>query len=161
MAKGEWKVQNDDDSSGDDNASNDESGSDSDEEFESPSYDDLVKLLNQYTKIIRKTRAKNEKLELEKDSLLAKYDIDEKASVELREENKIVSSKLKELKSSKKDLREKHDKLEGIHNEITTSYNLLKKSTPISRLIMTILFFLMSYYSMSHMMLLTMLLRLI
>ena len=48
MAKGERKVQNDDDSSGDDN------GSDSDEEFESPSYDDLVKLLNQYTIIIRK-----------------------------------------------------------------------------------------------------------
>ena len=54
MAKGDRKVQNDDD------ASNDESGSDSDEEFESPSYDDLIKLLNQYTKIIRKTRAKNE-----------------------------------------------------------------------------------------------------
>ena len=64
MAKGEWKVQNDDDSSGDDNASDDENGSDSDEEFESSTYDDLVKLLNQYTKIIRKTRAKNEKLEL-------------------------------------------------------------------------------------------------
>ena len=59
MAKGEIKVQNDDDSSGDDHASNDDSDSD-DEEFESPSYDDLVKLLNQYTKIIRKTRAKNE-----------------------------------------------------------------------------------------------------
>ena len=39
-----------------------------------------------------------------------------KANDELREENKIVSSKLKELKTSKKDLREKHDKLEGIHN---------------------------------------------
>ena len=50
-----------------------------------------------------------------------------KASVELREENKIVSSKLKGLKSSKKELREKHDKLEGIHNELTTSYNLLKE----------------------------------
>ena len=48
------------------------------EEFESPSYDDLVKLLNQYTKIIRKTRAKNEKLEFE-DSLLAKYDIAKKS----------------------------------------------------------------------------------
>ena len=88
MAKGERKVQNDDDSSGDDHASNDDS--DSDDEFESPSYDDLIKLLNQYTKIIRKTRAKNEKLELEKDSLLAKYDIAKKTSVELREENKIV-----------------------------------------------------------------------
>jgi hypothetical protein len=66
MAKGEWKVQRDDDSS-DENASDDENGSDSDEEFESPSYDDLFKLLNQYTKIIIKTRAKNEKLELEND----------------------------------------------------------------------------------------------
>ena len=53
MAKGERKVQNDDDSSGDDHASNDDS--DSDDEFESPFYDDLVKLLNLYTKIIRKT----------------------------------------------------------------------------------------------------------
>ena len=90
MTKGEQKVQNDDDSSGDDNTSNDESASDNDEEFKSPSYDDLVKLLNQYTKIIRKTRAKNEKLELENNSLLAKYDIAEKASVDLREENKTV-----------------------------------------------------------------------
>jgi len=77
-------------------------------------------LLNQYTKIIRKTRAKNEKLELENDSLLAKYDIAKKASDELREENKIVSSKLKELKTSKRELREKH-------NELTASYNLLKE----------------------------------
>ena len=84
-------------------------------------------MLNQYTKIIRKTRSKNEKLELENDSLLAKYDIAEKASVELREENKTMSSKLKELKSSKKEFKEKHDKLEGIHNELTTSYNLLKE----------------------------------
>ena len=113
MAKGEQKVQNDDDSSGDDNASNDESGSDSDEEFESPSYDDLVKLLNQYTKIIRKTRAKNKKLELEKDSLLAKYDTAEKASVELREKNKIVSSKLKDLKSFKRSLKKNMINLRG------------------------------------------------
>jgi hypothetical protein len=55
--------------------SDDENGSDSDEEFELPSFDDLIKLLNQYTKIIRKTRAKNEKLKLENDSHLAKYDI--------------------------------------------------------------------------------------
>ena len=38
-----------------------------------------------------------------------------------------MSSKLKELKTSKRKLREKHDKLEGIHNELTTSYNLLKE----------------------------------
>ena len=71
MAKGEWKVQNDDDSNGDDNDSDDENGSDSDEEFESPSYDDLVVLLNDYTKIIKKTRAKNEKIKLENESCLA------------------------------------------------------------------------------------------
>ena len=64
MAKGERKVSNDDDSSGDDHANNDDSDSDSDDDkFESPSYDDLVKLLNQYTKIIKKSRAKNEKQE--------------------------------------------------------------------------------------------------
>ena len=59
----------------DDHANNDDSDSDSDDdEFESPSYDDLVKLLNQYTKIIRKSRTKNEKLEIKNDSLLAKCD---------------------------------------------------------------------------------------
>ena len=34
----------------------------------------LSNFLNQYTKIIRMTRAKNEKLELKNDLLLAKYD---------------------------------------------------------------------------------------
>ena len=103
MTKGEQKVQNDDDSSGDDNASNDESGSDSDEEFESPSNDDLVKLLNQYTKIIRKRRAKNEKLELEKDSLLAKYDIAKKLMMSLEKRTKLChpnSRNSKPLKGS-------------------------------------------------------------
>ena len=38
-----------------------------------------------------------------------------------------MSSKLKELKYSKKELKDKHDKLEGIHNELTTSYKLLKE----------------------------------
>ncbi|XP_066361321.1 SWI5-dependent HO expression protein 3-like [Miscanthus floridulus] len=113
-------VQSDDDCSGN------ESGSDSDDEFEAPSYDDLVKLLNSYTKIIRKTTAKNERLELENESLLAKYDIAEKASVELRDENKVMSSNLKELKTSLKELKEKHDKLERIHKELNTRYDLLK-----------------------------------
>ena len=101
-----WLQGINDDSSGDEHASNDDSDSD-DGEYESPSYDDLVKLLNQYTKIIRKSRAKNEKLEAKNDSLLAKYDIAEKASVELREANDAISSKLKEHKSSKKELKEK------------------------------------------------------
>ena len=82
-------------------------------QFESPSYDDLVKLLNQYTKIIRKSRAKNEELEIKNGSLLAKCDIAEKASVELREANDAMSSKLKELKSSKKELKENMINLRG------------------------------------------------
>ena len=127
MAKGERKISNDDDSD-DEYASNDDSDSDSDDdEFESPSYDDLVKLLNQYTKIIRKTRAKNEKLDIKNDSLLAKCGIAEKASVELREANDSMSFKLKELKSSKKEFKEKHDKLKRIHNELITSHNMLKE----------------------------------
>ncbi|XP_066365130.1 sporulation-specific protein 15-like [Miscanthus floridulus] len=121
MAKGDRKVQSDDDSSGN------ESGSDSDDEFESSTYDQLVALLNDYSKIIRKTRAKNQKLKLENESLLAKYGITEKANDELREENKVVSSTLKELKTSLKELKEKHDKLEGIHKVLNTRYNLLKE----------------------------------
>ena len=114
MANGERKVSNNDDSSGDDHANNDDSDSDSDDdEYESPSYDDLVKLLNQYTKIIRKTRAKNDKLEATNDSLLAKCDIAKKASVELREANDAISFKLKELKSSKKELKENMINLRG------------------------------------------------
>lgn len=116
MAKND-KVQSDDDSS----------GSDSDEEFEAPTYDELVKLLNKYTKIIRKTRDKNDELEQQNESLLAKYELAHKASDELRDENKLVSSTLKELKTSLKELKEKHDKLEGIHNELNTRYNLLKE----------------------------------
>ena len=36
-----------------------------------------------------------------------------KASIELRDENKVVSSSLKELKANLKELKEKHDKLGG------------------------------------------------
>jgi hypothetical protein len=59
MAK-DQKVQSEDESSGN------ESGHDSgcDDEFEAPTYDELVKLLNKYSKIIIKTRAKNENLVL-------------------------------------------------------------------------------------------------
>jgi len=69
MAKGDRKVQSEDERS------------ESDSEYESPSYDELVKLLNKYTKVIRKTRSENEKLELEDESLLAKL----KSSDELRD----------------------------------------------------------------------------
>ena len=104
MAKGERKVSNHDESSSDEHAINDDSDSD-DDEYESPSYDDLARLLKQYTKIIIKTRANNEKLEAKNDSLLAKCDMAEKANIELREANDAISSKLKELKSSKKKLK--------------------------------------------------------
>ena len=57
MAKGDRKVQSEDESS------------ESDSEYESPYYVELVKLLNKYTKDIRKTRSENEKLELEKSKI--------------------------------------------------------------------------------------------
>ena len=55
--------------------------------------------------IIIKTRAKNEKLEIKNDSLLAKCDIAEKSSVELREANKAMSSKLKSSNLLRKSLK--------------------------------------------------------
>jgi hypothetical protein len=48
MAKGEWKVQSN--NSDDD----DDSDSDSDDEFEAPSYDELVKLFNKYSRLIER-----------------------------------------------------------------------------------------------------------
>jgi hypothetical protein len=51
MAKGDRKVTSDDDSS----------GGDSDDEFIAPSYDELAALLKEYTQVIRKKKAKNEK----------------------------------------------------------------------------------------------------
>jgi len=50
MAKGDRKVQSEDESS------------ESDSEYESPSYDELVHLLNKYTEVIRKARNENDKL---------------------------------------------------------------------------------------------------
>jgi len=111
MAKGDWKVQSEDESS------------ESDNEFESPSYDELVHLLNKYSKIIRNTRGENEKLENENESLLAKL----KSSDELREKNEIMTTKLKELKLSSKELKEKHDKLESVHDELITRHKVLNE----------------------------------
>jgi hypothetical protein len=58
-------------------------------------------------------------LEQQNESLLAKLDTTQDPSDELGDENKVVQSKLKELKTSSKELIEKHDKL-------TTRYNLLR-----------------------------------
>jgi len=82
MAKVDRKVQSEDESS------------ESDIEYESPYYDELVHLLKKYTKVIRKARSENDKLENENESLLAKL----KSSDELRDQNEIMTTKLKELK---------------------------------------------------------------
>jgi hypothetical protein len=58
MAKGDRKVQ----SSSKDSDNDNERESESEDEFEAPSYDELVKLLNKYSKIIMRTRSKNENL---------------------------------------------------------------------------------------------------
>jgi hypothetical protein len=58
MAKGERKVQSND-------SDVDDSDSDSDDEFDTPSYDELVKSLNKYTRIIRNTRNANNELQNE------------------------------------------------------------------------------------------------
>jgi uncharacterized coiled-coil DUF342 family protein len=96
MAKGERKVQIDNDIIDD---------SDSDNEFASPSYDELADLLKEYTQIIRKSKAKCDKLKDENEFLTAKYHIVVKASDEMKEENKTMSSTVNELKSSLKMLR--------------------------------------------------------
>ncbi|XP_066365617.1 E3 ubiquitin-protein ligase BRE1-like [Miscanthus floridulus] len=118
MAKGDRKVQSEDEGS--------DSYSDSDDEFEAPTYDELAKLLGKYTKIIMKTRAKNGQLEQHNDSLIDQLDIATRASNELKSENKSISSLAKELKLSLKELKEKHDKLERTSQELRTRYNLLQ-----------------------------------
>jgi hypothetical protein len=109
MVRGERKVQNDNDIIDD---------SDSDDEFASPSYDELADLLKEYTQIIRKSKAKYYKLKDENEFLTAKYDIVVKASDEMKEENKTMSSTVSELKSSLKDAKDKCDKLNEANREL-------------------------------------------
>jgi hypothetical protein len=109
MAKGERKVQIDNDIIDD---------SDSDDEFASPSYDELVDLLKEYTQIIRKSKAKCDKLKDENEFLTSKYDIIVKASDEMKQENKTMSSTINELKSSLKDAKDKCDKLNEANREL-------------------------------------------
>jgi len=104
MAKVDRKVQSEDESS------------ESDSEYESPSYDELVHLLNKYT------RNENDKLQNENEALLAKL----KSSDELRDQNEIMTTKLKELKLSLKELKDKHDKLESVHDKLITRHRALK-----------------------------------
>ena len=82
MAKGERKVQPENDII-------DDCDSVSDDEYASPTYDKLADLLKEYTQIIRKSKAKCDKLKDENEFLTAKYDIVVKASEEMKEENKL------------------------------------------------------------------------
>ena len=84
-----------------------------------------------------------------------------KANVELKETNDAISSKLKELKSSKKELKDKHDKLEWVHNEPITSHKKLKDEYTTLKINHDTLVIAQEFYQMSHMMPLTILLRLI
>jgi chromosome segregation ATPase len=109
MAKGERKVQIDNDIIDD---------SDSDDEFASPSYDELADLLKEYTQIIRKSKDKCDKLKDENEFLTTKYDIVVKASDEMKEEIKTMPSTVNELKSSLKDAKDKCDKLNEANREL-------------------------------------------
>jgi uncharacterized phage infection (PIP) family protein YhgE len=111
MAKGEQKVQLENDII-------DDCDSDSDEEYASPSYDELADLLKQYTQIIRKSKAKCDKLKDENEFLTAKYDIVVKASEEMKDENKTMSSTKNELKTALKDAKDKCKKLSEATREL-------------------------------------------
>jgi hypothetical protein len=76
MAKGERKVQPENDIV-------DDCDSDSDDEYASTTYDELANLLKEYNQIIRKPKAKCDKLKDENEFLTAKYDIVVKASEEM------------------------------------------------------------------------------
>ena len=93
MAKGERKVQPENDIV-------DDCDSDSDDEYASTTYDELANLLKEYNQIIRKPKAKCDKLKDENEFLTAKYE-------EMKEENKTMSSTKNELKTSLKDAKRK------------------------------------------------------
>jgi chromosome segregation ATPase len=75
-------------------------------------------LLKEYTQIIRKSKAKCDKLKDEIEFLTAKYDIVVKVSDEMKEENKTKSSTVSELKTSLKDAKDKCDKLNEANREL-------------------------------------------
>jgi chromosome segregation ATPase len=153
MAKGERKVQIDNDII-------DDSDSDSDDEFASPSYDELANLLKEYSQIIWKSKVKCDKLKDENEFLTTKYDIVVKASDEMKEENKTMSSTVNELKSSLKDAKDKCDKLSEANRELKDRLVKIKKTIQRLKLIMIIFLLQMSFYLAIHMRLLTILLRL-
>jgi chromosome segregation ATPase len=109
MAKGERKVQLENDII--DNC-------DTDDEYASPSYDELADLLKEYTQIIRKSKAKCDKLKDENEFLTTKYDVVVKANEEMKEENKIMSSTKNDLKTSLKDAKDKCEKISEANREL-------------------------------------------
>jgi hypothetical protein len=111
MAKDERKVQNE-------NVIIEDCESDSDDDYASPTYDELEDLLKEYTQIIRKSKAKCDKLKDENEILTAKYDIIVKASEEMKEENKTMSSTKNELKTFLKDAKQKCEKLSEANLEL-------------------------------------------
>jgi hypothetical protein len=111
MAKGERKVQ-------DDVVIIEDCDSDSDDEYASPTYDELANLLKEYTQIIRKYKVKCDKLKDENEFLTSKYDIVVKASDEMKEENKTMSSTRTELKISLKDAKEKCENSSEANREL-------------------------------------------
>jgi hypothetical protein len=117
MAKGEQKVQIDNDIIDD---------SDSDDEFASPSYDELADLLKEYTQIITKSKAKCDRLKDEKGFLNAKYDIVVKASDEMKQENKTMSSSVKDAKDKCDKLNEANRELKDRLVKIKEDYTKIK-----------------------------------
>jgi hypothetical protein len=111
MAKGERKAQPE-------SCIIDDSDSDSGDDYASPSYDELADLLKEYTQIIRKSKAKCDKLKDENEFLTAKYDIVVKASDEMKEENKTMTSTKNELKTSLKDAKDKCKNLSEANREL-------------------------------------------
>jgi hypothetical protein len=138
MAKGERKVQHENDIF-------DDCDSDSDDEYASPTYDELADLLKEYTQIIRKSKAKCDKLKDENEFLTAKYDIVKaseemkeenktmskydivKASEEMKEENKTMSSTKNELKTSLKEAKDKCEKLSEANRELKDRFVKVKE----------------------------------
>jgi chromosome segregation ATPase len=110
------------------------------------------------TQIIRKSKAKCDKLKDENEFLTAKYDIVVKASEEMKEENKTMSSTKNELETSLKDAKEKCEKLNEANRELK---DWLVKIKEDYNKIMIIFLLQMSFYLVIHMRLLTLLLRLI
>jgi uncharacterized coiled-coil DUF342 family protein len=107
-------------------------------------------LLKEYTQIIRKSKEKCDKLKYENELLIVKYDIVVKASDEMIQENKTMSSTRNELKISLKDATEKCEKFSEANRELND--RLVKIKEDYTKIIFLLH---MNFYLMIHMRLLT------